>query len=192
MRRNLVRSPRCNTGTKTKARHCRAFLRISFSISSFRQLGDLMREPRDLWARIVLVNNVALRCLHEFRFGAHYCLQRCIAVSALDRLFDNADRAAHLGAARLVDNGAAGNLARRLLGGSRIGHVLKYPSGDRVAKWSSFSAPDVQPHDRRWCVVLCPLSMPDRGKHICLRDGAAQRTAAAGFRPPPLAPFMRG
>src|SRR6202795_4433413 len=101
---------------------------MSFSISSFRQLGDLMREPRDLSARIVLVNDVALRCLHEFRFRARHCLQRRIAVTALDRLFDNADRAAHLGAARLVDNGAAGNLARRLLGGSRIGHGLKYPS----------------------------------------------------------------
>src|SRR3982074_1215164 len=87
-----------------------------------------MREPRDLSARIVLVNDVALRCLHEFWFSARHRLQRRIAVAALDRLFDNADRAAHLGAARLVDDGAAGNLARRLLGGSRIGHVLKYPS----------------------------------------------------------------
>jgi len=104
---------------------------MSFSISSFRQLGDLMREPRDLSACIVLVNNIALCCLHEFRLGARHCLQRRVAVAALDRLFDNADRAAHLGAARLVDNGAAGNLARRLLGGSCIGHVLKYPSGDR-------------------------------------------------------------
>jgi hypothetical protein len=34
---------RCNTGTKRKARHCWAFLPMSFLISSFRQLGDLMR-----------------------------------------------------------------------------------------------------------------------------------------------------
>src|SRR2546426_7950531 len=84
---------------------------MSFSTSSFRQLGDLMREPRDLSARIVLVNDIALRCLHEFRFGGLHCLQRRIAVAALDRLFDNADRAVHLGAARLVGNGAAGALS---------------------------------------------------------------------------------
>ena len=33
---------------------------------------------------------------------------------------------AHLGAARLVDHGAAGDLARRFLGGSGIGHRLKF------------------------------------------------------------------
>jgi hypothetical protein len=39
-----------------------------------------------------------------------------------------------LGAARFVDGGPASNLARRLLGGSGIGHGLKYPSGgDRSA-----------------------------------------------------------
>ena len=74
------------------------------------------------------MNDIALRCLDEFRFGARHCLQRRIAVAALDRLFDRADHAAHLGAARLVDNGAAGNLAGRLFGGGSIGHVLKYPS----------------------------------------------------------------
>jgi hypothetical protein len=99
-----------------------------FIRSSFRQLGDLMRQPRDLSARIVLVNDVALGCLHQLRFRVRHRLQRRIAVAALDRFFDNADRASHLGAARLVDDGAAGNLARRLFGGGRIGHVLKYPS----------------------------------------------------------------
>jgi len=94
-----------------------------------------MREPRDLSARIVLVNDVSLRCLHQFRLRARHCLQRRIAVAALDRLFDNANRAAHLGAARLVDDGAAGNLARRLLGGSSIGHVLKYPSAVTGRGW---------------------------------------------------------
>jgi hypothetical protein len=87
-----------------------------------------MREPRDLSARIVLVNDIALRCLHQLRFRARHRLQRCSAVAAFDGFFDSANRAAHLGAARLVDDGAAGDLARRLLGGSRIGHILKYPS----------------------------------------------------------------
>ena len=50
------------------------------------------------------------------------------AIAALDRFLDGADRATHLGAARLVDDGAAGNLAGRLFGGRGIGHVLNYPS----------------------------------------------------------------
>src|SRR6202048_4994857 len=87
-----------------------------------------MCETRNLSARIVLVNDVALRRLHQLRLSARHRLLRRSAIAALDRLFDDADRTAHLGAARLVDDGAAGNLARRLLGGSRIGHILKYPS----------------------------------------------------------------
>jgi hypothetical protein len=76
------------------------------------------------------VNDVALRCLHQFGLRMRHCLQSCIAVAALDGFFDGADRATHLGAARLVDDGAAGNLAGRLFGGSGIGHVLNYPSAD--------------------------------------------------------------
>jgi len=87
-----------------------------------------MREPRDLSARIVFVNNIALRRLHQLRLRIRHRLQRGIAVAILDGLFDRSYRAAHLGAARLVDNGAAGDLARRLLGGGSIGHVLKCPS----------------------------------------------------------------
>ena len=87
-----------------------------------------MREPRDLSARIVFVNDVALRCLHQFGLRVRHRFERCSPVAALDRLFDRSYRAAHLGAARLVDDGAAGNLARRLLGGSGIGHILNYPS----------------------------------------------------------------
>ena len=92
-----------------------------------------MREPRDLSAGIVLMDDVALGGLHEFRFRARHRLQRRIAVAALDRLFDNADSAAHLGATRLVDNGAAGNLARRLLGRGGVGHAFKYPSTVTIA-----------------------------------------------------------
>src|SRR5450432_1229299 len=133
-----------------EARRCRASLTNISLISSFRELCDLMGEPRDLSARIVLVDDVALRGLHEFRFRTRHRLQRRIAVAALDRLFDNADRAAHLGATRLVDNGAAGNLARRLLGGGGIGHAFKYPSAVTDRGCSGLSAPAVQPRDRRW------------------------------------------
>ena len=87
-----------------------------------------MRQARHLPARIVLVNDVPLRGLHQFRFSVLHRFERRITVTALDRFLDGADRATHLRAARLVDDGAAGNLAGRLFGGSGIGHVLNYPS----------------------------------------------------------------
>src|ERR1700730_15200973 len=148
-----------------------------------------MREPRDLSARIVLVNDVALRCLHQFRLRERLWLQCRAAVPALDPLFETADTAAHLGAARLVDNGAAGNLARRLLGGSSIGHVLKYPSAVTGRGWSGLSAPAVQPRDRRYRVFRVFRESASLWKPICSHHGAAQRTAAAGLRPPPFAPL---
>jgi len=122
---------------------------MSGSISLFRELGDLMRQPRNLPARIVLVNDVALRCLHEFGFRMRHRLQCRVAVAALDRFFDVSNRATHLGAARLIDNGAASNLAGRLLGGSGIGHVLKCPSTVTDRGWSGLRLPTVQPRDRR-------------------------------------------
>src|ERR1700733_14736870 len=122
---------------------------MSLSISSFRELGDLMRQPRNFPARIVLVNDIALRGLHELRLGMRHRLQRRVTIAALDRLFDGSNRATHLGAARLVDNGAAGNLAGRLLGGSSIGHALKCPSTMIDLGWSGLRLPTVQPLDRR-------------------------------------------
>ena len=91
------------------------------------ELRDRARQARHLPARIVLVNDVALRRTHQLGLGAGHGLQRRGAVAALDRFLDIADGAAHLGAARLVDHGAAGDLARRFLGGSRVGHRLKNP-----------------------------------------------------------------
>jgi hypothetical protein len=82
----------------------------------FRKLRDLMHQTRHFAARIVLVNDVALRGAHQLGLGARHRPQRCIAIAALDRFLDSADRAAHLRPARLIDQGAAGNLARRLLG----------------------------------------------------------------------------
>ena len=99
----------------------------SLLVSSLGELGNLVRQARYLPARIVLVNDIPLRSLHQFGFRARHRLQRCIAVAALDRFLDGANRATHLGAARFVDDGA-GNLAGRLFGGRGIGHVLNYPS----------------------------------------------------------------
>src|SRR3989442_1356132 len=104
--------------------------------SSLGELGDLMREPRNLPARVVLVNDVALRCLHQFGLRLRHRLQRRVAVAALDRFFDGADRTAQLGPARLVDDGAAGNLAGRLLGGSRNCDLSQLPLAVCRSGWS--------------------------------------------------------
>src|SRR5271154_4485519 len=48
-----------------------------------------------------------------------------------------------------------------------------------------FVAPAPQPLDRRWHVFRVFLRMP-LSEHTGSRDGAAQRTAAAGLHPPPL------
>ncbi len=88
------------------------------------------------------MDDAALRRLHQFRLGARHRLQRRVAVAALDRFLDGADRAAELGPARLVDDGAAGNLAGRLFGGSRIGHLLKYPSAVTDRGWPGALRPD--------------------------------------------------
>src|ERR1700723_4247077 len=87
-----------------------------------------MNKSRNLSARRVLVTDIALSAFYQLRLGARHCLECCVAVTALDRFFDRSYRTTHLGAARFIDDGAAGNLARRLLGGSRIGPVLKCPS----------------------------------------------------------------
>src|SRR6267142_1225798 len=132
---------RQKAGSKRKGPGEAGPLTNNFLFTSLRKLGDLMREARNLPARVVLVNDVALRCLHQFWFCAHHRLQRCGAVAALDRFLDGADRAAQLGPARLVDDGAAGNLAGRLLGGSRIGHLLKSPSAVTDRGWPGSARP---------------------------------------------------
>src|SRR5579871_2159284 len=126
---------RCITQTKTARRgravsRCRnlaSLARARHTFGLLAELGDLMREPRDLAARGVLVNDVALGCAHQLGLCARHGLDRGIAVAAIDRVLDAADSATHLRAARLVDRSAAGNLARRFLGGSGVGHRLKYP-----------------------------------------------------------------
>src|ERR1700722_4105144 len=122
---------------------------MAVSISSFRELGDLMRQPRNLPARIVLVDDIALCRLHELRLRTRHRLQRRVAITALDRIFDRANRATHLCAARLIDDSAAGNLAGRLLGGGSIGHVLKCPSTVTDRGWPGLRLPTIQPRDRR-------------------------------------------
>lgn len=92
-----------------------------------------MREPRYFSAGAIPVNDVSLRGLHQFWLGARQRFPGGVAIPALDRFFNAADRAAHLGASCLVDHAAAGNLSCRLLGGTGIGHLLDYPSTGPVA-----------------------------------------------------------
>ena len=107
-----------------------------FSISLFRELCDLMRQPRNLSAGIVLVNDVALRRLHQFRLSTRHRLEGPITVAALDRFLDGSHRTTHLGPARLIDDSTAGDLSRGLPGGSGVGHILKilrqYPIANRA------------------------------------------------------------
>ena len=48
-----------------------------------------MREARNLAARIVSVNDVALRCLHQFRLGARHCGERGLPVLDARLTFDS-------------------------------------------------------------------------------------------------------
>src|SRR3954467_8112893 len=88
-----------------------------------RELRDLVAEARDFAAGQVLVNDVALRRLHQGRLGELHRFLRRGGVARLDGVLDGAERRTHLRAARLVDDGAARDLAGRLLGGGRIGHL---------------------------------------------------------------------
>ena len=99
----------------------------ALSIGLCAELRDLMHQAGNLAACRVPVNDIALSGAHQLGLRAHHRLHRCIAVAALDRVFDAAHGATHLGAAGLVDRGTTGNLARRFLGGSGVGHRLKYP-----------------------------------------------------------------
>jgi hypothetical protein len=150
------------------------------------ELRNRARQARHLPARVVLVNDVALRRTHQLGLGAGHRLQRRVAVAALDRFLDVADGAAHLGAARLVDHGAAGDLAGRLLGGSRVGHRLKNPLAETAG---------VQLRTIMLSHVTGAGCVSERLRDAVaasnLREGPehAQRNAAAGLRPPPLPPL---
>ena len=90
-----------------------------------------------------LIDDIALGGLHQFRFRVRHRLQRRIAVAALDGFFDRADRATHLGAARLVDDGAAGILRVAFLAEvvlAMFSTILRLSS----LGWSGLSAPAVQ------------------------------------------------
>jgi hypothetical protein len=101
------------------------------------ELADLLGQAGNLAARRPLVNDAALGGAHQLRLGGLEGGQRLLLVAAGDRVLDAAQVAAHARAPRLVDLGAARDLAARLLGGFGISHQgsvvarCARPSSDR-------------------------------------------------------------
>ena len=137
-----------------------------------------------------------LRCAACISSGSacFIAVSRRIAIAALDRFLDGAHRAAQLGPARLVD---------RRCGGQSCGS----PS------WRKWYWPSLQISLRRYrsrpaglLLPRRPISQIDadlcsgvlwrmpgrRSRFMLTRRGVAQRTAAAGLRPPPLAGLIEG
>src|SRR5690606_28552390 len=86
------------------------------------ELGDRMHQARNLAASGILVNDTLLRRPAQYRLGFPHGSQRCLPVAGCNRLFHLAHRGAHARAAGLVNEGAAGDLARRLLSRLCIRH----------------------------------------------------------------------
>src|SRR5262249_19819726 len=81
------------------------------------ELGDPVRQPRNLPACGVLMHLAGACSLHELRLGFLHCLERLVTVAGCDCFFNLADGRAHARAASLVDRGAAGDLTRGFTGG---------------------------------------------------------------------------
>ena len=64
------------------------------------------------------------RGAHELRFGLLHGLQCLVTITRRDRFLHLTDGSAYACAARFVDHGAAGDLARCFAGGGGVGHVL--------------------------------------------------------------------
>jgi len=125
-----------------RARQFEINLKRAPSARSFAELGDTMREPWNFSAGVVLVNRSTLRGAHDRRLGFLESRQRCVTVAACDRLLDPADRTAQGGAARLVDLGAACDLARGFAGGLGVCHVVLVYR--RLQRKTRANLPDLQ------------------------------------------------
>src|SRR5262249_55604851 len=80
------------------------------------QLGNTMRETRDLAACGTLVDHALLGGAHDLGLGNFQPPARSVASPRLNRLFDLAHRTAQARAASLIDLGSARDLARRFAG----------------------------------------------------------------------------
>src|SRR5580704_9521636 len=90
--------------------------------SLFAELGNAVGEPRNFPAGGVAMDDAGSRGTDERRLGFGHGGDGRGAVAGCDRLLDFAHGTAHAGTPRLIDHGAAGNLASGLLGGFCISH----------------------------------------------------------------------
>src|SRR6185312_3694303 len=104
------------------------------------ELADLVGKTRDLAARRPLVDDAALGGAHQLRLGRLEGAQRLLLVAARNRLFDRPEVGTHARTPRLVDLGAARDLAARLLGGFGIGHKGSVVCGARGPRRAVASA----------------------------------------------------
>jgi hypothetical protein len=92
------------------------------------ELGDSVSKTRYFAAGRVAMNDVFLCRAHNHGLGFSERSQRLATVSRRNRFLDASHKAAHAGAARLIDFGAARDLARCLAGGTGVGHALSSSS----------------------------------------------------------------
>jgi hypothetical protein len=88
----------------------------AFNRELLAELGDAVREPGHFAAGAVFMHDVSLRRTHDHRLRVLHRGHRRVAVAAGDRFLDLAHGIAQQGAARLVDFGAARDLARGFAG----------------------------------------------------------------------------
>src|SRR5207247_775086 len=84
--------------------------------------GDPAGQPGDIAARGVAVDLPLARRAHERGLRRLHGLGRLVTIAGRDRLLDLPHGVAHPRPARLVDLGAAGDLARGFAGGAGVGH----------------------------------------------------------------------
>ena len=140
-----------------------------------------MRQPGNLAARIVLMNDVLLASPHQFRLCALHRLDRGVAIALRDRFLDDPDRAAHQGAPRPVDGGPAGNLACRFLGGCRIGHGLEVSFGSALARGQPVAGHSIA----RMSLNVFSGVLENAGLKLC--EGPSSKNSGGRITPPPSA-----
>lgn len=90
----------------------------------FPELGDLVREARDLAAGGTFVHYAFLSSAHERGLSSLKRGLRRRRITGSDRFLDVSDGTAHARATRFVDDGPPRNFSGRLLGGFRISHRI--------------------------------------------------------------------
>src|ERR1700730_4519684 len=119
-------APRISPSGKCEPAFHRAGQRFEVRLAP--ELGDAVSKTRYFAAGRVAMNDVFLCRAHNHRLGFSERRQRLATVSRRNRFLDASHKAAHAGAARLIDLGAARDRARCLAGGTGVGHALSSSS----------------------------------------------------------------